>query len=237
MSADGNTAIIGAPNDDWTYDSSTGQYNIPGAAWVFVRSNGVWTQQGGKLFGSTTYQYGSEEGTSVAISGTGNTVLIGGPYDEYETGAAWVFTRSNGIWTQFGDKLVGSGSGHLAYQGSSVALSADGNTAIMGGPGDANGVGAAWVFTQVCIPTFGCNWIQQGNKLVGTAGNGGQGTSVALSADGNTAIVGSSGGIAWIFTRSQGNWAEYARFAGNRHIRQPGRTLRRWQHGPDRGLW
>ena len=36
-----------------------------------------------------------------------------------------------------------------AKQGFSVSLSADGNTAIVGGPGDNSDVGAAWVFTFV----------------------------------------------------------------------------------------
>src|SRR5262249_6530341 len=68
--------------------------------------------------------------------------------------------------------------------GASVALSADGNTAIVGGDQDAFGRGAAWVFTR-----SGVDWTQQA-KLVGTGGGGGQGHSVALSADGNTATVG-----------------------------------------------
>jgi hypothetical protein len=49
-------------------------------------------------------------------------------------GAAWVFTRSNGVWTQQGNKLVGSGALTAASRGTSVALSADGNTALLGGP-------------------------------------------------------------------------------------------------------
>jgi FG-GAP repeat len=48
--------------------------------------------------------------------------------------------------TQQGAKLVGSPASTSAVQGWSVALSADGNTAIMGGYGDNTGTGAAWVF-------------------------------------------------------------------------------------------
>jgi hypothetical protein len=36
----------------------------------------------------------------------------------------------------------------IAEQGQSVSLSGDGNTAIVGGPADNGGVGAAWVYTQ-----------------------------------------------------------------------------------------
>jgi cytochrome b len=35
---------------------------------------------------------------------------VGGPFDNWNTGAAWVYTRSNGVWTQQGNKLVGSGA-------------------------------------------------------------------------------------------------------------------------------
>jgi len=46
--------------------------------------------------------------------------------------------------------LVGTGAaeGTPAEQGTSVALSGDGNTAIVGGPIDNIYVGAAWVFTE-----------------------------------------------------------------------------------------
>src|SRR5271169_2614477 len=48
---------------------------------------------------------------------------------------------------QFGPKLVGTGAVGGAQQGYSVALSANGNTAIVGGVGDNSGIGATWVFT------------------------------------------------------------------------------------------
>jgi hypothetical protein len=153
LSADGNTAIICGPFD-----------NDVGAAWVFTRSNGVWTQQGSKLVGTGAVGQ-AHQANSVAVSADGNTAIIGGVSDKSLAGAAWVFTRSNGVWTQQGNKLVGSGAIETffpAEQGSSVALSANGNTAIIGGPGDNLAVGAAWVFTR----SNGV-WTQQGSKLVG----------------------------------------------------------------------
>jgi len=59
--------------------------------------------------------------------------MVGGDGDNNFTGAAWVFTRSGGVWSQQGSKLVGTGAVGPAGQGRSVALSADGNTAIVGG--------------------------------------------------------------------------------------------------------
>src|SRR5262249_21970007 len=81
-----------------------------------------------------------------AGSADGNTAIVGGSADNAATGAAWVFTRSGGIWTQQGDKLVGTGGVGIGGQGRSVALSADGNTAIVGGSFDNGLVGAAWVY-------------------------------------------------------------------------------------------
>jgi hypothetical protein len=44
-------------------------------------------------------------------------------------------------FTQQGAKLVGTGAVGKAQQGGSVALSGDGNTAIVGGPADNHGFG------------------------------------------------------------------------------------------------
>jgi hypothetical protein len=209
ISADGNTAIVGGPQDN----------SNAGAAWVYTRSGGVWSQQGSKLVGTGAVG-GAEQGISVAISGDGNTAIVGGHWDNAGVGASWVFTSSDGVWSQQGTKLVGTGAVGAAFEGGSVAISADGNTAIVGGFGDSprvgtsdySPVGAAWVFTR-----SGGEWSQQGSKLVGTGavGAAAQGMSVAISADGTTAIVGgawdNSGtgpGAAWVFTRSGGVWSQ-----------------------------
>ncbi len=208
LSADGNTAIVGG----WGAE----------AAWVFICSAGVWTQQG-KLVG-TGAAGRARQGASVALSGDGNTAIVGGWSDNSKTGAAWVFTRSGGVWTQQGKKLVGTDAVGSARQGMSVALSADGNTAIVGGPADnpwdrsvpfgLGAAGAAWVFTR-----SGGVWMQQGNKLVstGAVGSARQGMSVALSADGNIAIVSGfadDGGVASVFTRSGGHWTQDKKLLG-----------------------
>jgi hypothetical protein len=145
----------------------------------------------------------------VALSADGNTALIGGCGDNSGIGASWVFTRSNGVWTQQGNKIVGTNNVSNSGQGTSVALAADGNTALIGGPSDNSSTGAAWVFTRT-----NNLWTQQGSKLVGTGavGSAYQGM-VALTADGNTALIGgqsdnSSMGAAWVFTRANNLWTQ-----------------------------
>src|SRR6516164_9269115 len=129
------------------------------------------TQQGSKLVGINALGPASQ-GWSVALSGDGNTAIVGGREDDSGTGAAWVFTPSGGVWAQQGSKLVGTGAVGNANQGSSVALSDDGNTAVVGGPGDHSHAGAVWVFTR-----SGGAWSQQGSKLVGTSAVGNSGFS------------------------------------------------------------
>ena len=81
---------------------------------------------------------------------------MGGPWDNNIAGAAWVYTRLDRVWRQQQAKLVGTGAIGGPEQGYSVSLSGDGNTAIVGGPGDnpqsnlfgPSSVGAAWVFAK-----------------------------------------------------------------------------------------
>jgi hypothetical protein len=174
LSSHGDTALIG----EWS-----------GGAWVFTRSGSTWTQQAKRLKGAGAS--GRGESRSLALSAEGNTALIGAPTEG--AGAAWVFTRSGSTWTQQGKKLTGGEGSELARFGSSVALSSNGNTALIGGPENARGFrtarGAAWVFIRA-----GSTWTQQGKKLTGAEVTGPVGpdfgTSVALSSNGKTALIG-----------------------------------------------
>src|ERR1035437_8914172 len=210
LSADGNTAIVGGVADNY----------YAGGAWIYTRTSGVWSQQGGKLVGTGAVGM-AHQGYSVALSGDGNTAIVGGPVDahvdwsslstaDYYAGGAWIYTRTSGVWSQQGGKLVGTGAVGGAAQGYSVALSGDGNTAAVTGPTDAtvsgrpmnNGsAGATWVYTR-----SGGVWSQQGSKLAGAVGKA-QGDSVALSRDGNTAAVVGQG-AEWVYTRSGGAWSQ-----------------------------
>jgi hypothetical protein len=57
------------------------------------------------------------------MSADSNTAIVGGFGDNSATGAAWVYTRINGVWTQQGSKLVGTGAVGATSQGYSVSLS------------------------------------------------------------------------------------------------------------------
>jgi hypothetical protein len=201
LSADGSTALIGAPRAN----------DAHGAAWVFTRSGTDWSQFGEKLTGSFETKGNGSFGRSVALSADGDTALVGAPRDGGSRGAAWVFTRSASSFAQEGAELLGGGELGTGYFGRSVALSSDGQTAIIGGPGDDDYAGAAWTFARA-----GESWLQQGAKLQGgpeELGPGRFGFSVALDAEGGTALIGArsdnekSGG-AWVLARTGSTWAQ-----------------------------
>ncbi len=192
LSADGDTALIGAPYD--------GGYR--GAASVFVRSGDSWVQQGPALTPSSATPLPSDLffGAHVALSADGNTALVTGSSTASD---AWVFVRSGATWSQQGPPLVPSDAVGVGDFGSSIGLSSDGNTVLVGGSNDNNGAGAAWVFGRT-----GSSWAQQGSKLtlVDPASAGGLGADVAVSGDGATALV-AGYKTAAVFTRTGTTWS------------------------------
>jgi hypothetical protein len=124
-------------------------------------------------------------GNAVAISGDGNTVVVGAPHESsaargingnaddnslYASGAAYVFVRRGDAWTQQA-YVKASNAGQSDLFGMSVAVSADGNTMAVSAPwersaatgvnGDQNDdslpqAGAVYVFTR-----SGDSWSQQ----------------------------------------------------------------------------
>ncbi len=199
LSADGQTALIGAYADN----------DNAGGAWVFARSGESWAQQGPKLTGPEESGAG-QFGGDVTLSGDGNTALIGGPTDDGGIGAVWFFTRSGETWAPEGSKMTAGEEVGDAELGRSVSLSDEGTTAVVGGPGDNVGTGAAWVFTAE-----GEAWSQSAKLLAGPlkGKKGAFGIRVALSGDGETILVGepkahtTDGGAAWVFKLEDGEWA------------------------------
>jgi hypothetical protein len=155
-----------------------------GTAWVFVRTGSKWAQQGGRLL--------SGAGASVALSGDGNTALLN--EHGYES---FLYTRSGSTWS-FSTTLEGSerdlGCACLPSVPASVALSAAGDSALIGYPLDGQeivkgGTGAAWTFVR-----SGESWSQLGPKLLPgeETGFGEFGSAVGLSGAGTRALIGGS---------------------------------------------
>jgi hypothetical protein len=139
IAINGNTAVVGA----WQNNA------LRGKAYVF-RDNGTgdWTQIA-KLTADDAMP-GDQFGASVAI--LGNTALIGAPFDNNNagprTGAVYVFEESGGTWSQV-DKLIASDASLNNQFGTSLSL--NGDTALIGAPGDPEGgveSGAAYIYRR-----------------------------------------------------------------------------------------
>ncbi len=212
VAVSGDTVIVGAYLEDSNaagIDGDQGNNSAPdaGAAYVFVRNGGTWTQQA-YLKASNT-DAGDKFGYSVAVSG--DTALVAAYAEDSSAagingdqtdnnasnaGAAYVFVRNGADWTQQA-YLKASNPGAEDRFGLSVAASGD--TVVVGayfedssssginGDQDNDGApdaGAAYVFVR-----DGAIWTQQAYLKASNAGHYDNfGNSVAISDD--TVVVG-----------------------------------------------
>lgn len=209
VAVDGDTVVVGAPFED---SGTSGVNTIPneaasesGAAYVFVRSGTIWTQQAYLKAANTGA--GDSFGLSVAVDG--DIVVIGGLYEDSSTtginsmpneaaldaGAAYVFGRTGTTWTQQA-YLKASNPGVNDNFGLSVGV--QGNTVVIGAAfedSSTSGVntvsnelaldaGAAYVFGRT-----GTTWTQQAYLKASNPQSDDQfGWSVAM--DNDTVVIG-----------------------------------------------
>jgi hypothetical protein len=210
VAVSGDTAVVGAPYKE-------GQR---GAAYVFKWIDGAWIEQA-KLTASDGLP-SDKLGYSVSISG--DTVVAGAspgaPGINPLPGAAYVFTRTNGTWTQQA-KMTSPDGGPSDGFGSSVAVSGD--TAVVGAHDHDVGTnleqGSAYVFVRA-----EGNWVYQA-KLTAADGttNDKFGNSVAISGD--SVLVGAHGddvgtnldnqGSAYVFKRAGGAWSQHTKLTAS----------------------
>ena len=235
LAGDGNTLVVGAPGFD------AGTLIDIGAAYVYGRSGSTWSLQAG-LTSSSPFPAASF-GSSVALSADGYTLAVGSPnWINDNKGLVDIFRLSGTSSWPHQTFLLASNAAPGDLFGSSVALSADGNTLAVGAYGEdseattiggnegndfAADSGAVYAFTR-----SGTSWSQQAYIKASNSGAGDQfGTSVALSADGNSLAVGApyedlyaaginpvsydpspnhDYGAAYTFTRSGTVWSQQA---------------------------
>ena len=158
-------------------------------------------------------------GSSVAISG--NTVVVGAPFDDQlgnAAGAAHVFVRDGEQWV-FQATLTAGAIGAPGDQfGGAVAI--DGDTIIVGARFETTngfGTGAAYAFTRT-----NSIWTFQ-DTLDRFDSQRGDFFGVSVSVSGDTAIIGAFGedqlgdtaGAAYVFTRSDSTWMQQQKLTGN----------------------
>ncbi|MGH8657952.1 MAG: FG-GAP repeat protein [Gammaproteobacteria bacterium] len=193
LSADGKTALIGAPGSI----CANGSF-LCGTAYVFVQRVGDWVEEQ-RLTTSDAMPDGFGFGWSVALSRGGERALIGSPDQdcvaviESDCGAAYVFVRKHDGWVEE-QKLMASDATEGDDFGWSVALR--GNVALVGDrtadcpAGLGVGCGAAYVFVRQ-----GTEWIERQKLIASDAGAFVFGGAVALSARGKSALVGARGTV------------------------------------------
>lgn len=121
-------------------------------------------------------------GAVITAAGTsaGGVPRLTAPTSGHET------SSTTDPWFQEAPKIAPSDEVGAGQFGTSVALSADGSTALIGGPDDNAGPGAAWVFVRTAS-----GWSEEAKLVPNDEGGDGKfGSAVAMSADGNTALVG-----------------------------------------------
>jgi hypothetical protein len=129
---------------------------------------------------------------------------VGDPGVDSGNGAALVFAKVRGSWTQVAELTAPNAAVNETF-GKSVAIS--GGIVVVGDPQRDNVVGAAFVYTEVQG-----SWTQQAD-LTASDGESGDsfGNSVAIS--GRTIVVGAPGrdsetGTVYVFGEAQGSWAQ-----------------------------
>ncbi len=99
----GDVLVVGSQYEG--YDAPS-QDAGPGSAFVYIRSNGAWTQE--SMLRASRAQDSSSFGRAVEISSAGDVVAVGAPYEAVDVGggtqsaagAVYVFTKQAGAWTE-----------------------------------------------------------------------------------------------------------------------------------------
>ena len=259
LSADGSMLAVGAEDYATAAD-------VDGAVYVFTRSGGTWSQQaqlrlsqdpghgdglgpafvgstlalsadgstlaarGGASVDSAVYIYSragdtwSEPaqvsasnaaesnvfGSAIALSSDGSVLAVGAPLessmargingdqtqntaDPQRSGAVYVYGRDQGTWSQQA-YVKASDSDGAWFFGSSVAITSDGPTVMVGAPG-ARGRGSAgsvYAYTRA-----GTTWLER--ALVHRGERPLFGTAVASSSDGSTVAIGTVYDAVWVY--------------------------------------
>lgn len=186
MSKNSRTVVIGAPG----YDNYTGYVEV----YHVVDGGGNWTRLGQTIYGNAT---GDQFGLSVDITADGTTIICGSP--RYQVASVPGYVRvfklvsdsdiGTDTWVQIGQNITGKTDSN--WFGTSVSISDNGETITIGAPWN-NGVnGERSGHVRIYhIDDDRTNWGQIGDDIDGDAADDELGSSVSLSANGTTVVIG-----------------------------------------------
>ena len=216
VAVDGNTAVIGAYQDDHTDDDSNTIGNA-GSAYVFTKVSGVWRQ-----LAKLTADDGAandEFGYSVAVDG--DTIVVGTHQNDADSndndeGAAYVFTKPASGWADMTQTAKLTAFGAAAGDEFGISVAVDGNTILVGAHQNDSDDGAAYVFTK---PFTGWADSSETAKLIASDAAADDEFGISVALDGDTAVIGarqdddngSQSGSAYVFTKVSGVWSQKAK--------------------------
>ncbi len=257
LSGDGNTLAVAAIAEDGSVagvngNSSDNSLTNSGAVYVYARQGGQWALQA-YLKASNP---GADDvfGSAIGLSADGNTLAVGSIGEDSnaigtngnqfnnaapDSGAAYIFQRSDGTWVQ-STYLKATNTAAGALFGSALVVSGDGNTLVVGARGEsgnatgvngvpvdygATGSGAAYVYRRSAT-----SWVAQAYLKANQADtNDLFGWALAISHDGNRVAVGApqedgsatgvggavnnlalNSGAVFLFVRSGNDWSTEA---------------------------
>lgn len=257
LSADGTTLAVGAPSESSSAtgidgDQADNSATRSGAVYVFVRTGATWVQQA--YLKASNAEMFDLFGFAVALSGDGNTLAVSG-YAESSAaagidgdqtdnslggaGAVYVFARAGGVWSQ--QSYIKASNPRADGFGYALSLAADGATLAVGAwiePSGATGINGDQ--SDVTVDSAGAvylfrrgqtTWAQEAYvKASNTDAGDIFGTSLAVSGDGSTLVVGAPAessvapgidgnqadnsltlaGAAYVFARAGAMWSQMA---------------------------
>lgn len=192
----GNTLAVGAAGDSGT-----------GAVYIFVNINGTWVQQARIVPGDSQVA-----GFGAGVSASGNAVLVGAPSTNTAQvptpGAAFVFTQTNGVWSQQA-RLDPAFPAAFGNYGECVSL--DGTTAVVGA-GAANDAyvylnnNGTWSLQAHLTPPDQLDDVDFGTavKVIGDL--------LMIGAYEDVNGDGVQTGTAYVYTRGGSTWTEHPEF-------------------------
>jgi hypothetical protein len=210
ISLDGNVAAVGDVNDSHT--ANNGDVG-DGAVLVYEKNKECKWVLVATLLGDT---FSRNFGLAVALSGDGNTLVVGDPLDtEGNKGAVYIFRRNDKCkWAKV-NKLGGSSrysvqNGQFGY-GFSVAINETGNVLAVGdllnneNQNGVTGVGAVWTYQL----DGNCKWKQTGKLFGDQRYSVLFGFALSLSNDGKRLVVGDINDIENGITNGAGRGSAY----------------------------
>jgi hypothetical protein len=196
-SNDGSVLVVGCSEDNYS------GYSKSGSIYIYERTGVSWTQIQ-QIFNPNPINDGGF-GHSVSISGDGNTIVVGAPFDSLQRGTTYVYEKTGLSWTLIAT-LFPPGPTGLFQTGYNVKISKDGTRIISG---------CYWGIGDKCSVYFNNNGVWEFEANLNTSSSFGNGFNVSINENGNTIAIGScyhsyqdylSAGIVYIYIRSGNTW-------------------------------